>query len=114
MSGQRPLNLPAKLCATVMLALTSAAHAEHVSNPKASYIDVAKRRAELAHNKDARTAQAIASLKTCSALAAITPPTGRMIIPPHYISGGHGPINPAEAPATRPYNDLERRVTTGM
>lgn len=97
-----------------MLALTSAAHAEHVSNPKASYIDVAKRRAELAHNKDARTAQAIASLKTCSALAAITPPTGRMIIPPHYISGGHGPINPAEAPATRPYNDFERRVTTGM
>jgi hypothetical protein len=37
-----------------------------------------------------------------------------MIIPPHYISGGHGPINPAEAPATRPYNDFERRVTAGM
>jgi hypothetical protein len=37
-----------------------------------------------------------------------------MIIPPHYISGGHGPINPAEAPATRPYNDFERRVTSGM
>jgi hypothetical protein len=97
-----------------MLAFTCAAHAEHVSNPKASYIDVTKRRAELAHNKDPRTAQAIASLKTCSALPAIAPPTGRMIIPPHYISGSHGPINPAEAPATRPYNDFEKRVTAGM
>lgn len=97
-----------------MLTFTSTAFAEHVSNPKASYIDVAKRRAELAHNKDPRTAQAIASLKSCSALPAIEPPSGRMIILPHYISGGHGLINPAEAPATRPYNDFERRVTTGM
>jgi hypothetical protein len=37
-----------------------------------------------------------------------------MIIPPHYISGGHGPINPAEAPVTRVYNDFEHRVTAGM
>ena len=96
------------------LAFTCTAFAEHVSNPKASYIDVAKRRAELAHNKDPRTAQAIASLKSCSKLPGIDPPAGRMIIPPHYISGGHGPINPAEAPATRPYNDFERRVTAGM
>jgi poly(beta-D-mannuronate) lyase len=90
------------------------AHAEHVSNPKASYIDVAKRRAELASNKDPRTAQAIASLKSCAALPATEPPAGRMIIPPHYLSGSHGPVNPAEAPATRPYNDFERRVTSGM
>ena len=44
----------------------------------------------------------------------VPPPTGRMIIPPHYLSGGHGPVNPAEAPATRPYNDFEHRVTAGM
>jgi hypothetical protein len=44
----------------------------------------------------------------------IPPPVGRMIIPPHYISGGHGPTNPAEAPATRPYNEFEHRVTAGM
>ena len=97
-----------------MLAFSYAAYAEHVSNPKASYIDVAKRRAELAQNKDPRTAQAIASLKSCIALPAIEPPAGRMIIPPHYLSGSHGPVNPAEAPATRPYNNFERRVTTGM
>jgi hypothetical protein len=114
MSEQRPLSLSTKCLITAMLTFTSTAFAEHVSNPKASYIDVAKRRAELAHNKDPRTAQAIASLKSCSALPAIEPPSGRMIILPHYISGGHGLINPAEAPATRPYNDFERRVTTGM
>jgi poly(beta-D-mannuronate) lyase len=91
-----------------------AARAEHVSNPKASYIDVAKRRAELARNKDPRTAQAISSLKSCSSLPTIDPPVGRMIIPPHYLSGSHGPVNPAEAPATRPYNNFERRVTAGM
>jgi hypothetical protein len=90
------------------------ANAEHVSNSKASYVDVAQRHTELAHNTDPRIAQAIASLKSCSKLPPIQPPTGRMIIPPHYLSGGHGPINPAEAPATRPYNDFEHRVTAGM
>ena len=90
------------------------AHAEHISNPKASYINVKQRHAELTHNKDPRTAQAISSLSFCSKLPEIAPPAGRMIIPPHYISGGHGPINPAEAPVTKVYNDFERRVTAGM
>jgi poly(beta-D-mannuronate) lyase len=98
----------------LVLVLPLTTHAEHVTNPKASYIDVAQRRAQLANNNDPRTAQAIASLKSCPALAPIPAPTGRMIIPPHYLSGGHGPINPAEAPATRPYNDFEHRVTAGM
>ena len=114
MSGERSWKFSTKWCVIAMLSFLCAAHAEHVSNPKASYIDVAKRRAELAHNKDPRTAQAIASLKSCAALPAIVPPAGRMMIPPHYISGGHGPVNPAEAQATRPYNDFERRVTSGM
>jgi len=114
MFEQRILKRPMKWCVPVFFALSCAAQAEHVSNPKASYIDVTQRRSALAHNKDPRTAQAIASLKSCSTLPSIAPPSGRMIIPPHYISGGHGPINPAEAPATRPYNDFERRVTAGM
>jgi hypothetical protein len=37
-----------------------------------------------------------------------------MIIPPHYISGGHGPINPEEEKVTRTYNAFERRITAGM
>src|SRR5215467_11404933 len=110
----QPMNLTCRCVSVLLLALPLTATAEHVSNPKASYIDVAKRRAELNKNKDPRTAQAIASLKSCHELPAIDPPSGRMIIPPHYISGGHGPINPAKAPATRPYNDFERRVTSGM
>src|SRR6185369_2151027 len=99
MFEQRILKRPMKWCVPVFFALSCAAQAEHVSNPKASYIDVTQRRSALAHNKDPRTAQAIASLKSCSTLPSIAPPSGRMIIPPHYISGGHGPINPAEAPA---------------
>jgi hypothetical protein len=96
------------------MAASYVANAQHVANPKASYIDVSKRRVELTNNKDPRTAQAIAQLSLCSTAPAITPPTGRMIIPPHYLSGGHGPVNPAEAPVTRVYNDFEHRVTAGM
>jgi poly(beta-D-mannuronate) lyase len=98
--------------AFVLVCVTT--HAEQVSNPRASYIDVDKRHNELAHNKDPRIAKAIASLHHCVDLPMVPPSTGRMIIPPHYLSGGHGPINPAEAPATRPYNDFEHRVTAGM
>jgi hypothetical protein len=102
------------LCIVATFALVcSIARAEHI-DPKASYIDVKGRHIELAHNKDPRTAKAIASLRSCVALPMIPPPTGRMIIPPHYFSGGHGPVNPAEAPATRPYNEFEHRVTAGM
>jgi len=102
-------------CITATLISSSAfARAATVSNPKASYIDVQQRHKQLTETKDPRTTQAIASLKFCTKLPPVQPPTGRMIIPPHYISGGHGPINPAEAPATRPYNDFEHRVTAGM
>lgn len=98
----------------LLLLLPLTAHAEHVTNPKASLIDVPQRHTQLTQNKDPRIAQAIASLKSCTALPAIPAPTGRMNIPHHYLNGNHGPVNPAEAPATRPYNDFERRVTAGM
>jgi poly(beta-D-mannuronate) lyase len=101
-------------CMIVASLFVCAAHAESVSNPKASYIDVQQRHSQLAHNKDPRIAQAIASLSFCTKLPAVPPPIGRMIIPPHYISGGHGPVNPAEAEVTRVYSSFERRVTAGM
>jgi poly(beta-D-mannuronate) lyase len=94
--------------------LCASLHAEHVTNPKASLIDVPARHAQLAHTQDPRTLQAIADLPSCLKLAPTDPPHGRMIIPPHYISGGHGPINPEEEKVTRTYNAFERRVTTGM
>jgi len=101
-------------CAAIFVMFPLMAQAEHVSNPKASLIDVPQRHAQLAANKDPRITQAIASLKSCSALPAIPAPTGRMDIPHHYLNGNHGPVNPAEAPATRPYNEFERRVSSGM
>ncbi len=102
------------LCVVGVCALALAAQAQHVSNPRASYIDVAVRRAELANNRDARTAQAISSLAECTKLPVVAAPVGRMIIPPHYISGSHGPVNPEEAKVTRVYSAYERRVTAGM
>ncbi len=93
---------------------STAVRAQSVSNPKASYIDVAARHHQLAHNKDPRTAKAIASLPSCARLPFVAPPTGRMIIPPHYLSGGHGPINPEEEKVTHTYNAFERRITAGM
>jgi len=99
---------------TLTLLLTSTAHPQSISNPKASYIDVDQRHTQLLHNQDTRIAQAIASLGSCTKLPIVPPATGRMIIPPHYISGGHGPINPAEELVTRQYNNFERRVTAGM
>ncbi len=105
-----------RMCAVFSLALacTAMLAADHVTNPKASYIDVQQRHTQLAHNTDPRIAKAIASLSFCTKLPEVPAPTGRMIIPPHYLSGGHGPINPAEAPVTRVYGNFEKRVTAGM
>jgi poly(beta-D-mannuronate) lyase len=112
----RILSVTARFLSLIVAALilTAPGQAQKVSDPKASYIDVSQRHTQLTQTTDPRTKSAIASLKSCVSLPAIPSPTGRMIIPPHYISGGHGPVNPAEAPATKPYNDFERRVTAGM
>ena len=101
-------------CIAAILVFVYIAPAQNITNPKASYIDVAARHAALAHNKDPRIAQAIASLKFCTRLPPVPAPTGRMSIPHHYLNGNHGPIDPAEAVAARPYYQFEDRVTAGM
>lgn len=101
-------------CGAAAVLFVCAAHAQCISNPKASYIDVSQRHLLLTQNKDPRTAQAIDSLSFCTRLSPVSAPQGRMIIPPHYFSGGHGPINPAEAKVTRLYSNFEHRVTAGM
>jgi hypothetical protein len=100
--------------ATALTLIIPAAQAEQVSNSRASYIDIAARRAQLAANKDPRTAKAIASLQSCTRLAPVAPPTGRIIIPQRYLSGGHGPVNPEEEKVTSLYHHFEERVTAGM
>ena len=47
-------------------------------------------------------------------MPATEPPQGEIIIPPHYLSGSHGPINPAEAAATHVYGAFEDRIAAGM
>jgi poly(beta-D-mannuronate) lyase len=101
-------------CVTAASLAVISASAQHVADPKASYIDVAARHSALTGNHDPRIAKAIASLAFCTRLPVVDPPTGRMNIPHHYLSGSHGPVNPAEAVVTRRYNAYERRVTAGM
>jgi len=101
------------LTATLLLS-TAFVQAQKVSDPKASYIDIKQRHAQLAQTADPRTKSAITSLNSCVTLPVVQPPTGRMIIPKHYLNGSHGPTNPEEAKATRVYNNFERRVTAGM
>ncbi len=84
-----------------------------VSKPGASFIDVSARRAELAHATTPRVLEALSWKSACTNSDQPAPPTGRMIIPHHYISGSNGPINPAENIATTPYRQLDEAVSRG-
>src|SRR5579875_3920217 len=96
------------------LLLSVSASAQKVSDPRASFLDVPARQAFLKTATDPRIREAIAHLPSCVATPLIAAPTGEMQIPHHYIQGSSGPINPAEAAATRVYSDYERRITAGM
>jgi poly(beta-D-mannuronate) lyase len=96
------------------LAFILPAAAQHVNDPRASLIDVAARQAKLKSTNDPLLRQAIKSLKSCEKLPFIPPPTGHMKIPPHYFSGGNGPINPAAEETARPYVKFEIRINAGM
>jgi poly(beta-D-mannuronate) lyase len=84
-----------------------------VTNPNASFLDVAARRAELAHATTPRVLEALNLKIGCTNSDQPAPPTGRMIIPHHYLSGSNGPINPQENIATAPYRKLEEAVSNG-
>jgi poly(beta-D-mannuronate) lyase len=84
-----------------------------ITNPSASFIDIAARRAELASATTPRVVAALKEKWSCIRSEQPDPPTGRMIIPHHYLSGSNGPINPEEAKATVPYQKLQNAVTDG-
>ena len=99
-----------------LIALTSStfAQAQHVSNPRASLLDVPGRQATLTSTTNPLLVTAIKDLHTCAATPVVPAPPSPMDIPHHYISGSSGPINPAEAIATKAYWDFERRISDGM
>jgi len=104
-----------RLSAIALLALLSAplAQSQHL-NPRASFLDVSARQTTLASTTNPLLISAIHALPSCVATPAIPAPPVPMDIPHHYLSGSSGPINPAEAIATRPYTDFEHRITAGM
>lgn len=98
----------------VILALTLSAQAQRITNPHASFLDVTARQAILQSTKDPLLLEAIKSLRSCVATPFVPAPIGHMDIPHHYMSGSSGPVNPAEAVATRVYTAFEHRITDGM
>ena len=99
--------------ALVALISSPLALAQHL-NPHASFLDVPARQSTLAATTNPLLLSAIKSLPSCVATPPIPAPPTLMDIPHHYLSGSSGPINPAEAIATRPYSDFEHRITAGM
>jgi poly(beta-D-mannuronate) lyase len=95
------------------LLLALPALAQHLA-PHASVVDLPARQVALHSTADPILTAAIKSLHSCVATPAVPAPTGRMIIPHHYLSGSSGPTNPAEHAATRVYESFEARVTAGM
>jgi poly(beta-D-mannuronate) lyase len=104
-----------RLPVALLLALTSPlAHAQHITNPRASFLDVPARQSTLASTTNPLLLAAIRSLRSCVATPLVPAPPSPMDIPHHYMSGSSGPINPAEAIATRVYAAFEHRITDGM
>jgi poly(beta-D-mannuronate) lyase len=104
-----------RLPALALVALISSplAHPQHL-NPHASFLDVPARQSTLASTTNPLHLAAIKSLPSCVATPLVPAPPVPMDIPHHYLSGSSGPINPAEAVATRPYTAFEHRITAGM
>lgn len=94
--------------------VASSLQAQHVSNPRASLIDVSARQHLLEHTSDPLLLAAKVSLPSCVNTPAVAAPPSPIDIPHHYLSGSHGPTNPAEAAATHVYAAFETRITAGM
>ena len=105
----RSLHLPA-----VALILASSLQAQHVSNPRASLIDLPSRQHVLANTQAPLLLAAKTALPSCLKFPAVAAPPTPIDIPHHYLTGSHGPVNPAEAVATRVYSQFENRITAGM
>jgi poly(beta-D-mannuronate) lyase len=101
-------------CLVVLFAIAASVSAQKVRGPAASVVDVSARRAFLASATELRLREAVSHLGSCLAMPMVAAPSGAMQIPHHYMQGSSGPINPAEAEATRPYAAFERRITAGM
>jgi poly(beta-D-mannuronate) lyase len=99
---------------SLLVAICFPVLAQNIKNPHASVVNVAARQAELKTTTDPFLLAGIKGLPSCVSMSPVPAPTGPMDIPHHYLSGSNGPVNPAEAVATRVYADFEKRVTAGM
>jgi poly(beta-D-mannuronate) lyase len=101
------------LCVPLSLAEKDPYAEAIVTSPDASFFQVSDRYLELSHATTPRVLEALSWKSGCVKSDQLAPPTGRMIIPHHYLSGSNGPINPAENIATAPYRKLNEVVSNG-
>jgi poly(beta-D-mannuronate) lyase len=99
---------------SIAIACTLRASGQHVADPHASVVAVTARQATLKSTRDSLLQASINGLHSCVGTPLVPAPAGRTTIPHHYLSGSNGPINPAEAEATRVYAAFESRITAGM
>jgi len=85
----------------------------HVIDPTASFLDVVGRRNEFKAVTNRRLRDALSDTRGCINSKRPSPPAGPMIIPPHYLTGSAGPVNPREAIAAERYYELEDAVDFG-
>lgn len=96
----------------VLACATAGAQQVHVSNPDASFLDVAARRTELKNAASPRVLAALKEVRPCNAAGA-PPPHGKMYIPDRYLSGGHGATNAKEHDASQPYYAVQNEAARG-
>jgi poly(beta-D-mannuronate) lyase len=85
----------------------------HVKNSKASFLDVTKRRQELAGATNPRLLTAIHDTKSCLSQEPVPPPSGQIEIPRRYVDGGHGKVDPKESQMSQPYYRIQHLAAEG-
>lgn len=118
--GILPVNMRTVAMFVSLLALCnhSIARAEkapiaHVTDPRASFIDIQQRRRELHSATNPRVQAALSAVRSCQTMEPVEPPLGRINIPRRYVSGGHGEIDPRESELSQPYYHLQNLAANG-
>ncbi|WP_418320671.1 alginate lyase family protein [Piscinibacter sakaiensis] len=111
-SACRPARLQSLLAALLgglSLGVAAAAPFDtaEVSNPRASFIDVAQRSKLLREPADPTLRASLPKATDCAAEPALEAPRGAMVIPPRYASGNHGPLHPDYEATVKLYRDFE-------
>ena len=101
------------ILALAALSVKASSQAIHVSDPKASFIDVTARRKQLVAATNLRLLTAVRDTRSCSSMQSVDPPHGRIDIPRRYVNGGHGQVDPRESEISQAYYHIQNLAAAG-